>query len=421
MGIHADWMKLFKETCPGAFSRCLPGGRPRAAFIDGQIQLMKSGHVITWDQFVHSQFAMPVRRMLREHGAKSVVLAFDDYTYVPLAKGMTQAQRQKKTTPKPFHERQQLPDMIPDDWEHLICNRAFKKRVIEMVISRLPLLVELDADEELIIDYMGPPLCYRAGGAASVMSELEPMGEADLKFFRYAERYGSLLAMATDSDYVPISLLRLHTRSYSCADAPRVVILRLRTSLPGEKKTPAPKDERPRREYEFVDTNALLAGLVPVLGRAGLPAEHSIEQLCTLIALFGGTDFTRGMPSVGPRRAWDALRSLAPGLVKGFDSATGQVVVACAVDSVVGVAYARAYTKHAWSATRGGLCDVLGALQRSKLAATTKARMPSVAFAHTCVCNTNWVLLYWKGMYTHELSGDFGYKAVGHRVTYADA
>ena len=111
MGIHGEWMKVFKETCPEAFTARLTG-RPRGAFIDGQIQLMKSAHVLTWDQFVHSQFAMPVRRMLREHGATSVVLAFDDYTHVPLAKGMTQAQRQKKTSPKAFHARQQLPDTV---------------------------------------------------------------------------------------------------------------------------------------------------------------------------------------------------------------------------------------------------------------------------------------------------------------------
>lgn len=421
MGIHGEWMKVFKETCPEAFTARLTG-RPRGAFIDGQIQLMKSAHVLTWDQFVHSQFAMPVRRMLREHGATSVVLAFDDYTHVPLAKGMTQAQRQKKTSPKAFHARQQLPDMIPDDWEHLICNRAFKKRVIEMVIARLPLLVELDAGEELIIDYMGHPMCYRAGARAVAMPELEPMGEADLKFFRYAERYGSLLAMATDSDYVPISLLRLHTQFRGAgAAAPRVVILRLRTSLPSDKESrPAvPKDERPRREYEFVDTNVLLAGLVRALcATAGLREETSIENLCAVIALFGGTDFTRAMPSVGPRRAWASLRAFAPALLKGFDGATGQCVVSTIVDGVVGKAYGRVYAKHVCGAR--GICAVVGALQASKLSAVTKQRLPSVDFVQTCVRNTNWVLLYWRGDYAHELSGDFGYKSVGARVTYAD-
>jgi hypothetical protein len=63
MGIHADWMKIFKEECPDAFSAHVPT-RPTAAFIDGQIQLMKPNGVISWDQFVQYQFVGPVRRML---------------------------------------------------------------------------------------------------------------------------------------------------------------------------------------------------------------------------------------------------------------------------------------------------------------------------------------------------------------------
>ena len=123
MGIHPDWMKIFKEECPDAFAPA-PPVRPAAAFIDGQIQLMKAQGVLSWDQFVQYQFVTPVRRMLvrvvffckkdvrvvffarkmftrlrlpahscapqRERGATTVVLAFDDYTHVPLAKGMTQ-------------------------------------------------------------------------------------------------------------------------------------------------------------------------------------------------------------------------------------------------------------------------------------------------------------------------------------------
>lgn len=66
MGIHADWMKVFKEECPEAFTEKSPI-RPSAAFIDGQIQLMKSNNIISWDQFVQYQFVYPVRRMLVLH------------------------------------------------------------------------------------------------------------------------------------------------------------------------------------------------------------------------------------------------------------------------------------------------------------------------------------------------------------------
>eukprot|EP00961_Rhodomonas_salina_P158747 2137018-Rhodomonas_salina.1 len=68
----------------------------------------------------------------RERGASVVVLAFDDYTHVPRAKGMTQAKRAKKTVPLNFHDRAQLPDMIPACWDSAIMNRTFKMRVIQM-------------------------------------------------------------------------------------------------------------------------------------------------------------------------------------------------------------------------------------------------------------------------------------------------
>ena len=62
MGISSDWMKILKEECPEAFTAKCPT-RPRAAFIDGQIQLQKSNAVNTWDQFVYCQFTCPIRRM----------------------------------------------------------------------------------------------------------------------------------------------------------------------------------------------------------------------------------------------------------------------------------------------------------------------------------------------------------------------
>ncbi len=107
----------------------------------------------------------------------------------------------------PFFFPQQLPEMIPVYWDMAIMNRAFKRRVIQLVIARLPRLVDLAPGEQLIIDYMGPPMLYTdRDSAPSPLTDLEPLGEvfffhvrccvasltrlcgqADLKFFRYAE------------------------------------------------------------------------------------------------------------------------------------------------------------------------------------------------------------------------------------------
>lgn len=314
MGIHSDWIKAFKSEVPAAFSDACDH-RVAAGFIDGQIQLMKSRGVVSWDQFVQYQFVFPLRRLLRERGAAVAVLAFDDYDHVPAAKGMTQAKRAKRAEPVEFHPREQLPALIPEYWDRAILNRNFKTRVIQLVIARLPALLALTESETLIIDYKGPPRVF--GGAGRAQGEplegLAPLGEADLKFFRYAQRFGSLLAVTTDSDYIPIALIRLEAAAREHEQPPHVIVQRLRVGAENGDAPPG-KQQRAGRPVEFVDVNVLQRGLSAVLQRAvprhgGADGEFWMARLCSLIALFGGTDFSRGMPQIGPKRVWDALHT----------------------------------------------------------------------------------------------------------------
>lgn len=343
--------------------------------------------------------------------------------------------RSKKATPINFNEREQLPSLIPAYWDKAIMNRTFKMRVIHLVINRLPLLLDLGPGEQLIIDYMGAPQIYTAGEERpSPMPDMEAIGEADLKFFRYAEMFGSLLVMATDSDYLPISLLRLHTQ-FEGKEQPRVILQRLRVTLASdkapakghEKKDKEKSNEQRKRHTEFVDVNLLLSVLLDVFRQVGPSGVHShshsayfIEMLCGLIAMFGGTDFTRGMPQVGPKRIWDSLTHVFPAMIRCFDPDRRQLREAATVDDLVVQVYAKVFSAHVAGAAAGGAASLLSALQRSKLSPTTKMRMPSMEFIHTTICNSNWVLLYWSGLRVDELSGDYGYKPCGNRLTYAD-
>lgn len=360
----------------------------------------------------------------RFHGAKIVILAFDDYTHVPGAKGMTQAKRAKKISePFLFHEREQLPDMIPWNWDSVIMNRNFKKRVIQLVLHRLPLLLDLAPDEKLILDYMGHPSVYTVNDNVKLLDELKPIGEADLKFFRYADLFGNLLVMATDSDYLPIALICLHTQ-YSILERPCIVLQRIRVSLPSDKKIVRENGERAKRVTEFVHVNRVLDSLLELMGRKTKSDEmkpHYIEILCSLIAIFGGTDFTRGMPRVGPRRVWDSLAYIFLALIRSFDGDIGQLRADIAVDEVVASVYLRIFATHLGHVSRrSNVNTVLSNLSRSKLADSTKGQLPSIAFINTTVRNANWVLLYWAGKQVDELSGDFGYKEAGKRLTYSD-
>ena len=85
--------------------------------------------------------------------------------------------------------------MVPEGerWGQCIANRAFKTRVIDLVLLRLPaLLLAGHPKRRLIVDYREPveyQFCPAAGAVRrEAIPELPPMGEADLKFTRHASR-----------------------------------------------------------------------------------------------------------------------------------------------------------------------------------------------------------------------------------------
>jgi hypothetical protein len=158
MTIERQWLEVMKIEVPEAFSEACPFV-PEAAFIDAQIKLMAmpgGSEAPTWANFLHKQFVMPVKSMFAL-GATTVVLAFDDYAFVPRAKAITQAKRRERLTPIEFAEGQQLPPMPPTPWAAAMANRAFKAKVVELVIESMPQLLSQGTaprvDTRLIVDY----------------------------------------------------------------------------------------------------------------------------------------------------------------------------------------------------------------------------------------------------------------------------
>jgi hypothetical protein len=58
-----------------------------------------------------------------------VVLAFDDYKYVSSAKSITQANSSKKVAEFNFDQRQDLQPRVPIDFNDLLRNRVYKRKV----------------------------------------------------------------------------------------------------------------------------------------------------------------------------------------------------------------------------------------------------------------------------------------------------
>jgi len=90
MTIDSTWIGCFKEEVPGAFTSA-PPFVPEAVFCDGQIKLMcpAVGERFAWSDYIFRQFGRGLQRYL-DSGTECVILAFDDYRHVPVAKNMTQ-------------------------------------------------------------------------------------------------------------------------------------------------------------------------------------------------------------------------------------------------------------------------------------------------------------------------------------------
>ena len=210
MTIHRDWIGVMKEECPAAFTKDIPF-KPKVAFIDGMPLLMKSSHITRWSELVNFNFARPVKRFMGL-GASVVVLGFDVYTFVPGAKSITQANRSKRVAKCSFSDQTQLPTVIPLEYNDFMRNRAFKRRVVQLVVETLPGILDLKGGQELIIDYESCPIRFRYDVAEQkvvqdFMVDIPPMGECDVKCTRWFKRYGDGVAHSVDGDFIPISLI----------------------------------------------------------------------------------------------------------------------------------------------------------------------------------------------------------------------
>jgi len=249
------------------------------------------------------------------------------------------------------------------------------------------------------------------------------MGEADVKFTRYADRYGSLLVDSIDGDSVPIALMHHEMRSRQGVPIPKVCIYRMELNqntervekrkkpdssremqrvgngmdkkgkdaeddsgegfiLVEDKKKKDSESKRPKRKYEYVDIWKLIFGLKEAIhqsnGRVKLPMHdgHEIAMLISLITLTG-TDFSRNLPQISGRTVFSFIPNIWMTLAMSYDPGTDQLIETDALNRLVPLIYHTKYGNHTQS--RHGIENVLGEIQRSKLSARSKESMPSVS------------------------------------------
>lgn len=328
MTIDSSWLSAFKEELPHAFTPRRPFA-PAAVFVDGQIKLMQGqqSEPQTWDDFIYRQFARPLSKAYE--GCDAVILAFDNYEHVPRAKCMTQAKRRRNVPILPFSEASELPCMVPDGerWTQCIANRTFKTRVIDLVLLRLPaILLRAHPRRRLIVDYQAP-VEYREEAGRVVCAPLEglpALGEADVKFTRFADMFGRLVVDSIDGDSIPIALMH-HERCLRRASPPPLVsIYRIELKTRDDKKRAADGQGKPSgRAYEHVNVHALYEGLMQAVAqsngriRSMTHAGHEMAMLVALIALTG-TDFSRNLPQLSGRTLYGWLPDIWHALMAAY-------------------------------------------------------------------------------------------------------
>jgi hypothetical protein len=360
MTIDSGWVRVFKEQVPRAFVNTCPF-RPKVAYIDGMPLLMLSeGRVKQWSDFLRSNYARTIVRYFRL-GCEAVVLAFDDYDHVPKAKSITQAKRAKAKAAYEFGEGQQLPPTIPDKFNEKLTNRVFKRRVIDMICNCIiehitPLPLKDNGEEEnfsrkFIVDYSSCPVQFTCPVGSLefdkkhpvFLTDLPPMGEADVKFLRWAQVFqGDIVAYSVDGDFIPIALIH-HERQLLVEKRQqpfRVALYRMKYKMPpvakksvgsvqdknqlllGKKRkkgeedggssvvmlstaaeasaaavsaASSAKNSSNRREYEYVDVSALYEGLYHVFDELQQETQQQVFYMRLLAVLIGlaGTDFSR--------------------------------------------------------------------------------------------------------------------------------
>lgn len=403
MTIDSSWLTSFKEDLPHAFTQ-RPPFHPNAAFIDGQIRLMQGppGEPQTWDDFIYRQFT---RHLLKFFDmCDTVILAFDNYEHVPRAKCMTQVKRRKHIPALPFSAQSELPCMVPDGerWTQCIANRTFKTKVIDLVLLRLPgLLLQDRPKRRLIVDYH-QPVEYSfdpqtSTVTAELIEDLPVMGEADIKFTRFASRWGKLLVDSIDGDSVPIALMHHEQELRRDTPPPLMAIYRLELRLPGEPSKKR-KADGGRRTYEYVNVHALYAGIKDIIaqstGRIRL-STHVGREMAMLISLIAltGTDFSRHLPQMSGRTVYAWLPDIWPALAMAFDPRDGCLHAPAAMD-LVALLYKTKFPKHARADTVG-LPAVLDELLASKIGPRIKESLPSAERVACTIRNANWLLAYW--------------------------
>lgn len=415
MGIDGSWPRIWKAE--GAEYVENDKG-VSTVFVDGQILLMKSTIPeagCTWQQYVERNFTQRLVALHRKY--ENVVLAFDSYESVPVYKSIEQARRIAKVAPFAFEAGDNVPSRPPSSkvWGNALLNRAYKTNIITMIVTMLARGYDPQVQKKtLILDFVNVVRVtftpYER--KQDVLEDMQPMGESDVKFMRYAEKYGDIVVESVDSDVLLIAMLYVQKTNFKhtvwvkriksapideTAEEKNAKVEKRKSAAGGSGSANPP---RGRLEYETLCINTLLCMLhnsaYESIGRELVVSDIHLTNILVLIFLLNGSDFSRGLPRVGARSMWEYIDIIIPAFVATTSMVDDALVIdsVLCIDAVFAEIYKAKFSKHV-STTESSFSEVRADLIGSKLSYAVRESLPTHDVLECTIKNIGWVLTYW--------------------------
>ena len=188
------------------------------------------------------------------------------------------------------------------------------------------------------------------------------------------------------------------------------------------------------RASEWVDVDLLREGISIAIFQMAMPPlvpwqDWQLHCLIVLIALTG-TDFSRNLPLVKPKKLWAIVSDILPVLIRCFRMQAEQpeaeqpeavapkvyVDVEQTIETLVPSIYKGIFPAHVRDSQSFGA--TMASIRASKLGERTKQLLPSEGRAACTVCNANFLLDYWTLAKPDSMKKGFGFRIEGGAVAW---
>ena len=188
------------------------------------------------------------------------------------------------------------------------------------------------------------------------------------------------------------------------------------------------------RASEWVDVDLLREGISIAIFQLAMPPlvpwqDWQLHCLIVLIALTG-TDFSRNLPLVKPKKLWAIVSDILPVLIRCFRMQAEQpeaeqpeavapkvyVDVEQTIETLVPSIYKGIFPAHVRDSQSFGA--TMASIRASKLGERTKQLLPSEGRAACTVCNANFLLDYWTLAKPDSMKKGFGFRIEGGAVAW---